>query len=376
MAAFDMRRTLLLRAISLRNPRMLAVFLALMVGAAIVGALLAVYFDINIKMSQELRAFGANFYVGPARGSAMREADFDAALAAAPQGLVNAGSPYLYGTARSELERIALAGVRFSALRQLAPYWQVQGDWIGVDFDERNAMIGRTLAQRLELQVGGTLTLLKDGDRYPLRIKGIIDAGDASDSLLFVNLPLAQRWLDMPGAMSHALFSLDSRGAGQAEALAGKLQAAHPDWSVRPIRKVSASEGAVLLKIQGLMGLISVVILLLSTLCVNTSLTAIISERKKEFALQKALGASNRAIVQQVLLETLVIALIATLLGCALGLALAQLLGQSVFSAWISLRARVIPITLALSTLVALAAGMAPLRRIMRIEPAIVLKGE
>jgi putative ABC transport system permease protein len=378
MAAPDMRRIMLRRAISPRNQRrgrVFVVFLALMVGAAIVNALASVYFDINIKMSSELRAFGANFYVGPGNGHTLPEKDFEAVLATAPDGLINAGSPYLYGSARSELERIALAGVRFSQLGQLVPYWQVEGDWVGVDFDDRNAMIGRTLAGRLELKVNDTLVLVKDGEKRSLRIKGIIDAGDASDSLLFIGLPLAQAWLESPQIISHAFFSLNNR-VGEVEAFAGKLQAAHPDWSVRPIRKVSANEGEVLLKIQGLMGLISIVILLLSTLCVNTSLTAIVSERQKEFALQKAIGASNRSIVLQVLLETLSIAFLATCAGCLLGFVLAQVLGQTVFSSSISLRWIVIPITLTLALGVALLAGAFPLRRIMRIQPAVVLKGE
>jgi len=52
-------------------------------------------------------------------------------------------------------------------------------------------MIGRTLAARLAVGVGDPLVLVKDGDKRTLRIKGVIDAGDASDSLLFINLPLA-----------------------------------------------------------------------------------------------------------------------------------------------------------------------------------------
>ncbi|THF61808.1 FtsX-like permease family protein [Pseudothauera nasutitermitis] len=366
---------LLLRALSVRNQRVWVVFLALMVGAAIVNALISVYFDIDIKMSRELRTFGANVYLGPAHGHSLPEADFDRLAAAAPPGLVAAGSPYLYGTARSELENVALAGVRFSALRALVPYWQVEGAWIGVDFDDRNAMIGRTLAARLNLAVGDSLSLIRDGRKKTLRIKGIIDAGDASDSLLFVGLELAQDWLDKPGTMSHALFSMMNR-AGEVERFADELRAAHPDWAVRPIRKVSANEGDVLVKIQGLMGLVSIVILLLSTLCVNTSLTAIVSERQREFALQKALGAANGTIIRQVLLETLAISLAATVVGCLAGFVLAQVLGQTVFSASIGLRAWVLPITFALSLSVALAAAALPLRRIMYIQPASVLKGE
>ncbi len=375
MAATNLRWRLLWRALSVRNQRVLVVFSALAVGAAIVFALAAVYFDINIKMSRELRAFGANFYVGPTQEHELPESAFDTVMTNAPVGLVEAGSPYLYGTVRSELEKIVLVGAHFETLKQLVPYWQVEGQWIGVNFDDRNAMIGRTLAQRLNLSVGSTITLVKSGKKRPFKIKGVIDAGDASDNLLFVNLEPAQQWLEKPQTISHALFSMINI-EGAVETFAGKLRSDYPEWTVRPIRKVSNNEGEVLLKIRGLMGLVSIVVLLLSTLCVNTSLTAIISERQREFALQKALGASNRAIIHQVLLETLVIAVLATIAGCVLGFILAQILGQTVFSAAIDLRAPVLPITIILSLTMALAAAVFPLRRIWSIQPAAVLKGE
>lgn len=52
------------RALRLRFQRVSVVFAALMVGATIVTALSAVWFDINTKMSEELRTFGANFTSG------------------------------------------------------------------------------------------------------------------------------------------------------------------------------------------------------------------------------------------------------------------------------------------------------------------------
>jgi putative ABC transport system permease protein len=366
---------LVLRALRLRRQRVLVVFGALAVGAAIVTAMAAVYFDINAKMSQELRSFGANFYVGPGGTGRMAEADYDAVLAAAPTGLVTAASPYLYGMARTEKEKVVMLGLSFASLRQLVPYWQVSGNWIGVDFDDRSAMLGRKLAERLELQPGGTLTLVEGGARKALRVRGLIEAGDATDNLLVVTLGLAQRWLDAPGQISHALFSLDSN-LGRADGFATRMRDEHPDLDVRPILKVSASEGQVLDKIKGLMGLVSVVILVLSTLCVNTTLIAIVGERAREFALQKALGARDRDLVLQILAETGLTALAATVTGCALGYLLAQGLGRAVFSAAIDLRWPVLPLTIASLSLVALAAAVAPMRRIMQIQPAAVLKGE
>ncbi len=95
-----------------------------------------------------------------------------------------------------------------------------------------------------------------------------------------------------PGKISHGLLSV-SNDVGQVENYASRLQAQYPDLEIRPVRKVSASEGQVLDKIKGLMGLVSIVILALSSLCVNTTLMAIVGERAREFALQKALGSST-----------------------------------------------------------------------------------
>ena len=106
---------LVLQALRLRRQRVAVVFGALAVGAAIVTAMAAVYFDINVKMSQELRSFGANFYIGPGGTGRMPEADYDAVLAAAPTGLVAAASPYLYGMARTEKEKVVMLGLSFAS---------------------------------------------------------------------------------------------------------------------------------------------------------------------------------------------------------------------------------------------------------------------
>ncbi|HEI6849119.1 ABC transporter permease [Yersinia enterocolitica] len=366
---------LVLRALRLRLQRVSVVFAALTVGAAIVTAMSAVYFDINAKMSQELRTFGANFYIGPGHGSTFEQGRFQPIIDAAPKGLINASSPYIYGMARTELEKVVLMGVWFESLQQLVPYWQVAGNWIGVSFDDRNAMIGIKLAERLHIKVGDTLTLVNGSERQRLQVKGIVEAGDATDNMLIINLELAQKWLNQPGHISNALLSV-SNDVGQVETFASHLREQYPDLEIRPIRKVSASEGQVLDKIKGLMGLVSVVILILSSLCVNTTLMAIVGERSKEFALQKALGASGGDIIRQMLTETLIISLAAAVCGALLGYILAQVLGQTVFSAAIALRAPVLPLTLVLSLLVAAVAAIVPTRRAIHIEPAKVLKGE
>lgn len=369
---------LIFRALRLRLQRVFIIFTALTVGASIVTAMAAVYFDINTKMSQELRTFGANFYIGSADGGMMNQTELNAILQKAPDGFITAASPYLYGVARSDLEKIVLMGVNFDAMRILAPYWQVTGSEINVNFDDRNAMIGKTLAERLHVKVGDSLQLSKNAvEKHSFNIKGIVEAGDATDNMLIVNVEFAQNWLDKEGVVNNALLNVQNeQGANTVDQFAEKIMQQYPDLTARPIRKVSASEGQILEKIKGLMGLISLVILVLATLCVNTTLIAIVGERSKEFALQKSLGAKKFDIIRQISTEILIIAFCAIIIGLGLGYLLAQVLGITVFKSYIDMRLPVLPITVVLSLLVAFVAVIIPTRRALSINVANVLKGE
>ena len=369
---------LIFRALRLRLQRVFIIFTALTVGASIVTAMAAVYFDINTKMSQELRTFGANFYIGSADGGMMNQAELNSILQKSPDGFITAASPYLYGVARSDLEKIVLMGVNFDAMRILAPYWQITGSAINVNFDDRNAMIGKTLAERLHVKVGDNLQLSKNAvEKHSFNIKGIVEAGDATDNMLIVNVEFAQNWLDKEGVVNNALLNVQNeQGANTVDQFAEKIMQQYPDLTARPIRKVSASEGQILEKIKGLMGLISLVILVLATLCVNTTLIAIVGERSKEFALQKSLGAKKFDIIRQISTEILIIAFCAIIIGLGLGYLLAQVLGITVFKSYIDIRLPVLPITVVLSLLVAFVAVIIPTRRALSINVANVLKGE
>jgi raw score 9.02 len=369
---------LIFRALRLRLQRVFIIFTALTVGASIVTAMAAVYFDINTKMSQELRTFGANFYIGSADGGMMNQAELNEILQKAPNGFITAASPYLYGVARSDLEKIVLMGVNFDAMRILAPYWQITGSAINVNFDDRNVMIGKTLAERLHVKVGDSLQLSKNAvEKHSFNIKGIVEAGDATDNMLIVNVEFAQNWLDKEGVVNNALLNVQNeQGANTVDQFAEKIMQQYPDLTARPIRKVSASEGQILEKIKGLMGLISLIILVLATLCVNTTLIAIVGERSKEFALQKSLGAKKFDIIRQISTEILIIAFCAIIIGLGLGYLLAQVLGITVFKSYIDMRLPVLPITVVLSLLVAFVAVIIPTRRALSINVANVLKGE
>ena len=182
--------------------------------------------------------------------------------------------------------------------------------------------------------------------------------------------------IEMPhmDGISYALASL-ANDNDAVTAYAATLSREYPQLDIHPIRKVSAAEGQILHKIKGLMGVVCIVILLLSSLCVNTSLTAMTHERRREFALQSALGASGKQITAQMIRETALMAAVAVVLGIALGLILAQILGAVVFHASIAPRLPVFPLAIILSTAVAAAAVALPLKRVLALQAADILKG-
>lgn len=375
---FSFSRLMLLRALSVRRARAAVAIASIMVGAAVVTAMTSLYFDISIKMSEELRAYGANFYVGPkADGPGLDQDTYDRLITNIPDRQLTGASPFLYGVVRLDLGNAVMAGVDFSGLRQIYPYWQVDGSWISVAFDDRNAMIGRGLADKMALQLGSDVTVQnkETGFKTTLRVKGIFESGGSEDEQIFVTMALARQVMSAPDRVDLAMLSIVAQGA-DADRLADEINVGFPDADARPIRKISQSDGVILNKITGFMALVALLILAITTLCVNAILSAMVQERTPEIGLEKALGADDRRIMMQFLAEILLIALIGTALGLILGFGLSQVLGQTVFNAWVTLRPLVVPLTAVISVLAATLAGIIPIRRTTRIDPARVLRGE
>lgn len=369
---------ILFKSLKIRKNRVSITFFSIMIGAAVITALASVYFDISSKMSRELRAYGANFFLGPQASSGSRTVKgrtVEEALRMVPADRLVGATPYVYGVVRLDLGNAVLAGVDFPGLRRLSPYWQVEGKWISVDFDEDSCMIGRNLAKNMELKVGDAVNVIRGetGFQKSLTVKGIAETGQAEDEQVFVNLSLAQKILGLEGEVNHAMLSIVTEGT-DIDALAAGMQKNFPGMDARPIRKVSYSDGRILEKIKGLMAIIALVILTVTTLCVMSTLIAIVSERTREIGLMKAIGADDREIVLQFLAEILFIGLAGVAAGLVVGFLLAQLLGHAVFGSYIAFRMIVLPVTLLPSITASLMAAALPVRMAVKVAPAQVLK--
>ena len=117
-------------------------------------------------------------------------------------------------------------------------------------------------------------------------------------------------------------------------------------------------------------------VLLTVAVSVLATLSASVLERRRDFALMKALGASQSQLLGHFLLEAIVIASAGVILGYILGSILAWAIGQWNFGTATLPRASLLPLVLLLNLAIATAAALFPARILRKLQPAALLKGE
>jgi putative ABC transport system permease protein len=365
--------------------RLTVAIVALVSGAAVSSALINLDLDIERKLTQEFRTLGANLVVAPGR----RTQAMDAA-AAAPALMdenvvlgeieqmrtsdVVAAAPFLYVVARATGTPVVVAGTWLDEARKLDPTWKLEGDWISSRQDEGKCLVGRIVARRFQVTPGGQLELSYMGRSARLTVTGIVDAGSSEDNQVFVSLPAAQRLAGLDGKIGLVQLSVGGTSRSISD-YATRLEAALPDFEVRPIRQVTEAEGELFNRIQLLIASMVLLILILTALCVMATMAALAMERREDVGLMKALGGSITRIVGLFLAEVGVLGVVGGLIGCVVGVALSRWMGQRVFGTAISARWEVFPLTLALMVAVALL-GASPLRLLGKVKPAAILRGE
>lgn len=361
-----------------RKSRIGIALFAMGLGAAVVSGLVGVYYDITLKMSREFRAYGANLVLAPGSGAtSISHDEFDAATSRIPEDALVGAAPSLYGVISVDSLRVVLVGTWFDQVQEVSPYWRVDGDWVAERGDPAVAMVGKAVAERLEVGPGDQITLTGEdtGLSGEVTIAGIVQTGGAEDNQVFVDLALAQEILGQAERISAGYLSIVAKGEALTQT-AADLEKEIPGLLARPVRKIADSEGLILDKIRSLVFLVVITILLSTLLCVTTTMMSMVIERQREIGLKRALGASSQSIMVEFLGEGVVLGLFGGLTGWLLGIPLAQLIGWSVFKSFIAVRLAVVPMVLAMSLLVSGAASVIPIRMAVNVAPALVLKGE
>ena len=97
------------------------------------------------------------------------------------------------------------------------------------------------------------------------------------------------------------------------------------------VTRITSSDTRIIAMLQTLFWIVSLVVLVLTLVGVGTTISSIVSQRRNEIGLRKALGADSRAIGVEFYVESGIYGLIGGLLGTAIGYVLARVLCSTVF---------------------------------------------
>ena len=205
-------------------------------------------------------------------------------------------------------------------------------------------------------------------------VTGILATGGEEESYVFMSLE------DMAGltgsdAVDVAELSV-SASAEELETYAEQITENTDGVRARLVKRVTRSETAVLGKLQSLVFLVTAVVLILTMICVSTTMMAVVSERRREIGLRKALGASDGSIRTEFLGEGMFLGLLGGIVGAVLGFAFAQVVSVNVFGSSITFQPLLLPTAVIVSMGVAALSCLQPIKRAVAIDPAIVLKDE
>ena len=387
---------ILRKSISRRKGRIAIAVIAVMMGASITGALITTSMNVKEKVGLEFRQYGANILLVPKSESIsvsigdvdygsvteqrfIEESDLARIKDISWAKNILGYAPYLYSVVTVEEQKTVLSGVWFDQIRQISPWWDVRGNWIEDRNDTQNAIIGVTVSEVLDLDMGDELTICYNDTvnetRRTVTISGVVSTGGSEDTQIFVSLPLAQNITQLHGKVSTVQVSALCI-ACPVEVIAEEIEAEIPYVQAKSVKQMVKAEMEILGKIEELMLLIAVVALMASALGVMTTMTTSVVERTKEIGMMKAIGAENSKIASLFLLEALIIGIIGGFVGYIAGLGVAQFIGMSVFNSSISPRISVLPLVLGISVGISTLSSALPVRRAMNIEPAKVLRGE
>ena len=422
---------MLLSAVFRKRSRAVMAVVASLVGAATLSCLAMICIAVPQQMNQEMRAYGANLIVTPLADSENGKSGIDDAMVEHTTEMVSAKGSEKHATYRYENVRVnaapyVMAGVNPAQVRNLNHHWVVDGSWPSAG----KVLVGRDVADAMGLKVGGSITIgyrasdnaassgqasqpgtdgtdgtaqsgtggtsdgqtssgstgaqqtqnghvssdIMDTSGTEFRVVGIVDTGGSEDSIIYA---LAGDVDKLTGSTRGVDVIEYSSGASDLTALVNSINdMTSMHVKAQQVTKITASDTRVITMLQTLFWIVSLVVLVFTLVGVGTTISSIVSQRRNEIGLRKALGASSHAIGVEFYVESAVYGLLGGLLGTATGYGMARWLCATVFERSIGFNWWLAVVSVVFSALVAVVASIPPVHRATRIDPAVVLREE
>ena len=221
---------------------------------------------------------------------------------------------------------------------------------------------------------------IMDNNGTEFRIAGIVDTGGNEDSIIYATTADVAKLAGSKRGADVVEYSVNAMGDELNDIVNNINRSAdkNPNSAVKAqtVTRITSSDTRIIAMLQTLFWIVSLVVLVLTLVGVGTTISSIVSQRRNEIGLRKALGADSRAIGVEFYVESGIYGLIGGLLGTAIGYVLARVLCSTVFGRALGLNWLLCVGSLLLSVAIAVIASIPPVRRATRIDPAIVLREE
>ena len=246
--------------------------------------MLNLFVDVQSKLRKEFRGFGANIVVEATPGESFSPDDLRRIKSAvAGHGLA---VPFAYAVAHTPNgDAVVVAGTDFDLARKLNPWWEVSS-W---PKEPGQALVGVRAAKVLA-PIDGAFTLAYQGHALQLSSAGTVRTGAGEDSRVYLSMQDFQSWTGLqPSVVEIAAYG----SAAEVSSLLSALRRDLPGADVHPVRQVTEGEANILGKTRSTLLWSAVFIVCTAALCVLATLTGWIFDRRRDFAIMKAIGASD-----------------------------------------------------------------------------------
>lgn len=380
--------------------------LGMMIGVAAVILMSAIGEGSKQTINDQIAAMGSNLFIvlsgsttsGGARagsGAAPTLTAMDASAIAELSG-VAAVAPSSRGTAQMVYgsnnwsARVEASTPGFFDVRE----WSIEKGYSFADADVRNAarvvVLGQTVAKNLfgeEDPVGKTIRIKQS----PYMVVGVLEKkgqsmmGDDQDDIAIIPLTTGQRKLFgsqfkdsvrmiMVKAESEEIMPKVEKSMTELLRERHRIrEGAEDDFSVRNFSAILAASAQATEVMSMLLGAIASISLLVGGIGIMNIMLVSVTERTREIGIRIAIGARERDILMQFLLEAVMISLIGCVIGVLIGVGGAFLVKEA-FQTAIAITQSSIIIAFVVAAGVGIFFGFYPARKAAKLEPIEALR--
>jgi len=394
-------------AMSANRLRTFLTMLGMVIGVGAVVLMMAIGEGAQQSIKRSIDSMGSNLFVilsGSSSNSGSRSAsgssstlnmndataigDLDDISAFAPISVGNA--QIIYGGNNSNSAIVGTTPSYFSIRR-----WDVESGELFSDADIRSAsrvaLVGKTVVENLfgdEVDpIGKTIRIKKS----PFIVVGVLEAkgqsfdGRDQDDTVIVPITTAQRKLfgnQIPGSVRMIMAQAKSeKYMGVAEDAINDLvrqrhnirENAESDFSIRNLTAMAKTASETAKTMSMLLGAIASISLLVGGIGIMNIMLVSVTERAREIGIRMAIGAREKDILLQFLLEACVISIVGCVIGVALGLGGAMLVKKT-FGAEILISMQSIVLAFSVAASVGVFFGYYPASKAAKLDPIEALR--